>query len=38
MLIPLLTHRPELVAVADRCYGIALQDRVSEIRSLEKVR
>jgi len=32
------TFRPELVAVADRCYGIALQDRVSEIRSLEKVR
>ncbi len=31
------TFRPELVAVADRCYGIALQDRVSEIRSLEKV-
>eukprot|EP01035_Chromulina_nebulosa_P017480 gene17480-23032_t len=30
------TFRPELVAVADKCYGIALQNKVSNIFPLEK--
>jgi ABC-type sulfate/molybdate transport systems ATPase subunit len=30
------TFRPELVAVADQCYGIALQNKVSNIYPLEK--
>jgi structural maintenance of chromosome 3 (chondroitin sulfate proteoglycan 6) len=32
------TFRPELVSVADKCYGIGLKDKVSKIDSLEKVR
>jgi DNA repair ATPase RecN len=31
------TFRPELVAVANRCYGIALQNKNSRIYPLEKV-
>lgn len=31
------TFRPELVAAADRCYGIGLLNKVSNIYSLEKV-
>ena len=31
------TFRPELVAVADKCYGIGLKDKISKIDSLEKV-
>ncbi len=31
------TFRPELVAVADKCYGIALANKVSNIHSLAKV-
>jgi structural maintenance of chromosome 3 (chondroitin sulfate proteoglycan 6) len=31
------TFRPELVAVADKCYGIGLKDKVSKIDGLEKV-
>jgi structural maintenance of chromosome 3 (chondroitin sulfate proteoglycan 6) len=31
------TFRPELVAVADKCYGIALQNKVSNIYPLDKV-
>lgn len=32
------TFRPELVAVANRCFGIALQNKNSRIYPLEKVR
>jgi structural maintenance of chromosome 3 (chondroitin sulfate proteoglycan 6) len=31
------TFRPELVAVATKCYGIALQNKVSNIYPLDKV-
>ena len=31
------TFRPELVSVADRCYGIGLKDKVSKIDLLDKV-
>jgi structural maintenance of chromosome 3 (chondroitin sulfate proteoglycan 6) len=31
------TFRPELVAVADKCYGIALANKVSNIHTLAKV-
>ena len=32
------TFRPELVAVSHRCYGIALQNKASQIYPLDKVR
>lgn len=32
------TFRPELVSVADKCFGIALMNKVSNIHPLEKVR
>lgn len=31
------TFRPEMVAVADKCYGIVLENKVSNITPLEKV-
>jgi structural maintenance of chromosome 3 (chondroitin sulfate proteoglycan 6) len=31
------TFRPELVKVADKCYGIALSNKMSNIHSLTKV-
>jgi structural maintenance of chromosome 3 (chondroitin sulfate proteoglycan 6) len=32
------TFRPEMVAAADKCYGIALLNKVSNIYPLDKVR
>ena len=32
------TFRPEMVEVAHKCYGIALQNKVSSIYPLEKVK